>query len=250
MEDYAAFRHLRVMLDDGVAVVGFDSQDDGPLERSFFTDLRDVFSPLGYDADIRAVVLTGQGDVFFTGVGRERSARLMQEGSIETITTQFGALQGIVAAILGFRKPLVAAVNGAAPNIGGNIALLCDAAVASEAATFGDHHVPGGIAAGDGGTVVWPLLVGMARAREILLLGRPLDAREALDLHLVAEVVEPERCVPAAVALARQLSEIEPLAYTATKLALNNWWRFSGIVSWDQALAYEAAALKLRTLGG
>jgi enoyl-CoA hydratase len=215
------------------------------VTKSFFTELRDVFGPLSYDEAARAVVLTGQGDVFFAGVGRERSARLMASG-IEKVATQFGALQQIVTSMLSFRKPLVAAVNGSALNIGGQIALLSDAAVASSTATFGDHHVHGGIAAGDGGTMLWPLLVGMARAREILLLGRPLTAQEALDLHLVAEVVEPERTLGAAVELARELAAQPALAYTATKLTLNNWWRLSSIVSWDQALAYEAAALVIR----
>jgi enoyl-CoA hydratase len=152
-------------------------------------------------------------------------------------------LKQIVSAMLGFRKPLVAAVNGSASNIGAQIALLCDAAVATEEASFGDHHVEAGLPAGDGGTMMWPLLVGMARAREIVLQGQELTAPEALALHLVSEVVPSGQAVAAATALARRLARLPRMPYFATKQAINNWWRISTAFSWDAALGLEAAAL-------
>jgi enoyl-CoA hydratase len=239
---YSTFEHLAVEVRDGVAVVRFDPQAEGDVERSVFTELRDIFSPLGYDSAVQAVVLTGDGDVFFGGVGRERTARLVASG-LDTVTGQILTLQQVVAQILSFRKPLVAAVNGKALNVGGQIALLCDAAVAAENVAFGDNHLEKGVAAGDGGTMLWPLLVGMARAREILLLGRELSAREALELHLVAEVVERERTLPVAIDLAHQLARLPRLPYVATKQTIHNWWRLSSMLSWDLALAVESAGL-------
>src|SRR5690606_30866071 len=135
------------------------------------------------------------------------------------------------------------AVNGRAENIGGQIALLSDAALAVEVATFGDHHLDAGIAAGDGGTMMWPLLVGMARARDIVLRGGTLSAREAHDLHLVVEVVSASDLLDRAISTARSMAAAPPLAFAATKLALNRWWQLSATFAWDQSLAYEAAAL-------
>jgi 2-(1,2-epoxy-1,2-dihydrophenyl)acetyl-CoA isomerase len=203
--------------------------DDVDVYHSFFTELRDVFSSLSLDHEVSAAVLTGVGDVFFGGVGRNRTRRLVGAG-IPAVADQFLSLRQIITAMLDFRKPLVAAVNGRAHNIGGQIALLSDFAVAGPAASFGDHHVQGGLA-------------GLPRAREVLLRGKEIRAAEALELGLVAEIVAPEQVVPRAQALARELAQLPGLAYLSTKLALNGWWKLSNLISWDLALAFEAAGL-------
>ena len=140
------FLHLHVVVEDHVAVVTFDPQPEGSIHRSFFTELRDVFGVLAEDPAVHAIVLTGKDDVFFDGVGRVRTARLLASG-LDAVAGQFAALQQLIGAILSYRRPVVAAVNGPAHNIGGQIALLCDAVVAVEHATFGDHHVHGGYSA-------------------------------------------------------------------------------------------------------
>jgi len=239
---YYEFTHLSVSIDDGVATVTFAPQDEGELEDSVFANTRDVFTTLGLDPDVRAAVLTGVGDVFFGGAGRVRTRKIVN-APVALVGGQFQTIQQLVGAMVSFRKPLVAAVNGPARNIGAQVALLCDAAIAREETSFYDDHVAAGLAAGDGGTMLWPMLVGMARAREILLHGERLSAQEALELHLVTAVVPADRVLPEAVALARRLMELSPMAYYATKLAVNNWWRMSSTLSWDLALAYEAAML-------
>jgi enoyl-CoA hydratase/carnithine racemase len=236
------FEHLRIAVDDGIATVTFDPQAQGEIERSFFAELRDVFSALSIDPEVRAAVLTGGNDVFFGGVGLIRTARLLEHGQ-ETMAGQLMVLKQIVDQLLSFRKPVVAAVNGPALNIGGQIALLCDAAVASETAVFGDDHVAKGVAAGDGGTMLFPLLLGLARAREVLLRDQRISAREALELHLVSEVVPVEQTVPRARELAAELAGKPRLPYTATKLALANWFKLSSLLSWDLALGAEFAGL-------
>lgn len=236
------FEHLQIHVDGGIAIVTFAPVAEGEIEHSFFAELRDVFSTLSLDGDVRAAVLTGSGEVFFAGVGLARTARLLDEG-LEAAAGQLMTLQQLVAQLVSFRKPLVAAVNGPALNIGGQIALLCDAAVASETAVFGDDHVAKGVAAGDGGTMLFPLLVGPARAREVLLQGKRIGAREALELHLVSEVTAVEETVAVAVALARRLADLPRLPYFATKVALANWWRLSSLISWDLALGAEFAGL-------
>lgn len=236
------FTHLGVENDDGIAVVTFAPQDEGELEDSIFANTRDVFTPLGLDHSVKAVVLTGRGEVFFGGAGRARTRKIVNS-PIDLVAGQFQTIQQLVAAMVSFRKPLVAAINGPARNIGAQVGLLCDAAIACPDTTLFDDHVKNGIAAGDGGTMLWPLLVGMARAREILLLGRELSAEEGLELHLVTKIVERDQVVPEAVALARELGELPRMAYFATRLALGNWWRLSSSLSWDLAAAYEAAGL-------
>lgn len=242
MTNSYAFSHLNVEVVDGVALVTFAPRDDGELEDSIFANTRDVFTPLSLDPDVLAVVLAGPGERFFAGAGPVRTRRLLTS-PIGLVAGQFQTVQQLVMAIVSFRKPLVAAVTGPARNIAVQVAFLCDAAVASDTATFFDDHVAKGLPAGDGGTMLWPLLVGMARAREILLLGAELTAQEALALHLVTKVVEPAQTIAVAVELARKLASVPALPYFATKLALNNWWRLSSMFSWDLVLAYEAAGI-------
>jgi enoyl-CoA hydratase/carnithine racemase len=239
---YREYQHLDVAVDDGTAVVTFASKNEGVLYTSFFTNLRDVFSTLSMDPGVSSVVLTGTGEKFFDGVGTERTARLAGAG-FDALADQLLSLQQVVSQILSFRKPTVAAINGDASNIGAQIAFLCDAAVAVTGARFEDKHVRNGVAAGDGGTMLWPLLVGLPRAKEILLHGSVLTAEEALQLHLVSKLVQPPDVLNAGIALARELAVLPRLPYIATKLALSNYWRLSMLTSWDMALGFEAGGL-------
>jgi enoyl-CoA hydratase len=236
------FEHLDVQIDREVAIVRFAPVAEGDVGRSVFTDLADLFPAIGMDRGVRALVFAGGADAFFPGAGAERTARLLASG-FDELATQFEAQQRLAAQLVALRKPTVAAVDGPANNIGAVTALLCDAAVAAPGASFGDTHVATGIAGGDGGTMLWPALLGMSRARAVLLRGDRISAQEALELRLVAELVEPEQLLEAAIALALELSELSPLAYAGTKLALANWWRHASALAWDRALGYEAAGL-------
>jgi enoyl-CoA hydratase len=223
MTDYSNFQHLDVTNAAGIAVVRFDPQEGGELSQSIFADISTIFAALMADGSVDAAVLTGPEGHFFAGGGRTRTARVVEAG-LETLANQILIQQQSAAQIASFRKPLVAAVNGRAHNHGAVLALLCDAAVASSGATFGDDHLELGVAAGDGGTMLWPLLVGLPLARQILLGGRSLTAAQAYEL-------------------ARRLAALPRLPYVATKLALNNWCRLASIVSWDMALAFEATTV-------
>ena len=194
------------------------------------------------DRRIRALVLVGDADAFLPGAGPERTSRLLQAGYDE-VASQFEAQQRLVNGLVTLRKPTVAAVDGPASNIGAVTALLCDGAVATPAASFGDTHLSAGIAAGDGGTMLWPLLLGLARGRAVLLPGDRVAAEEALGLRLVAEIVDRQRLVPTARELALRLAASSALAYAGTKLALASWWHAASLLAWDRALGYEAAGL-------
>lgn len=245
MGDYDDLRHLSVSIEDGIAVVTLGAVDELEVERSFFNDLRDVLRPLARDHSVKSVVFAGEGDTFSPKIP-ESSMSVFVSSPLDVIAGRLLTVQQFAAELLTFRKPSVAAVNGPARNIGSLVALLCDAAIAVETATFGDSHVKAGTAAGDGGTVVWPVAVGMPLAREILLHGRTLSAADALALNLVTSIVPPQELHVTAVRFAKQLSELPTLAFTATKLALNNAFRLNALLTWDLAAAYEAAALASR----
>lgn len=82
--------------------------------------------------------------------------------------------------MLEVEQPIIAALNGDAVGLGATIALLCDIIFAAENARIGDRHVRVGLVAGDGGAVIWPMLVGLAKAKELLLTGDLISATEAV----------------------------------------------------------------------
>jgi enoyl-CoA hydratase/carnithine racemase len=95
----------------------------------------------------------------------------------------------MITDLLDVDLPIVCAVNGPAVGLGASLALLCDVVFIADTATISDPHVRAGIVAGDGGAVIWPLLVGPARAKEYLLTSDPLTAAEAERIGLVNRVV-------------------------------------------------------------
>ena len=119
--------------------------------------------------------------------------------------------------------PIVAALNGPAVGLGASIALLCDVIFMADTASIADPHVRVGIVAGDGGTAIWPLVLGPARAKEFLLTGDKVDAATAERIGLVNHVVPAAELMDAARAFADRLAAGAPLALRYTKLAVNKW---------------------------
>ena len=108
----------------------------------------------------------------------------------------------IVDHLLECSKPVISAVNGYAMGLGATVALLCDVVYAAESAVFADTHVKMGIGAGDGGQVIWPLLMGVNKAKYFLMTGDRLTAAEAERMNLVNFVVPDGTVVDEALALA------------------------------------------------
>jgi len=127
----------------------------------------------------------------------------------------------IVDSMLDLEKPIIAAVNGAAVGLGATLALFCDVVIASKNARFGDTHVKMGITAGDGGGVIWPLLVGVNKAKQLLMTGDLIGAEKALELGLISEITEEGEALNEAMVLARRLADGPPYAIQSTKVSIN-----------------------------
>ena len=146
------------------------------VDPAMHEELAEIFYEANRDADSDIVVLTGEGADFCAG-GDITWFRRALAGEI----AKPSALEGkkIIFSMLDLEKPLIAKVRGPAVGLGATIALFCDTIFASETAVFIDPHVKVGIVAGDGGAVIWPHLIGHARAKEFLMTGDPVPAAEA-----------------------------------------------------------------------
>jgi enoyl-CoA hydratase len=158
------------------------------------------------DADLRAVVLTGAGEVFSAGA----DLKVVAAGRGMDIARGKGGFAGVVNR--DFPKPLIAAVNGPALAGGFEIVLSCDLVVAADTARFGIPEVQRGLMAAAGGLIRLPKRVPLAIALELAMTGDPIDADRALALGLVNRVVPHANVVDAACVLADRIGENSPIA--------------------------------------
>ena len=173
------------------------------------------------DAGAKVLVLTGAGRAFCAG--GDFSTDAVPLGSFGTPLIEEG--RRIVDRLLSCRKPVIAAVNGYAMGLGATIALLCDVVVAGRSAVFADTHVTLGIGAGDGGQLIWPMLIGPNKAKYFLMTGDRVDATEAERIGLVNFVVDDADTLARAIAIATRLAAGPAQAISASKQAVNAWMR-------------------------
>lgn len=146
-------------------------------------ELARVFVDVAVDPESDIVVLTGAGRTFCAGGDIEWMQTTVDNPSVFEITAREG--KQIIFSMLDCEKPIIAKVNGHATGLGATLALFCDVIFASDAAKIGDPHVSVGLVAGDGGAVIWPQLVGYARAKEFLMTGDLMTASEAERIGLI-----------------------------------------------------------------
>ncbi len=186
---------------DGVALVTIDRPDKkNALSIAVRDQISDALDRLSDDESVRAVVIGATGDVFSAGFDLKEFDRAFEdEAFAEQLWVSSDRYHRRVASV---PVPTVAAVNGPAVAGGFDLAVLCDFRVASEDATFSHPEYT------FGDVVYSPLhdLVGGAWARELCMTGRVLDAAEALEIHLVNQVVPPNNVVHAAVALGDKIA--------------------------------------------
>jgi enoyl-CoA hydratase/carnithine racemase len=202
------------------------------LDRAVVAGLRRSIAQASGDAAVRALVLAGAGERAFCAGADLKERRGMTRAETERFLDDLNALMNEVEAA---GKLVIAAIGGVAFGGGTELALACDLRVASERAELGLTEVRLGIMPGAGGSFRLARLVGAARAKELILLGRRISARRALELGLVSQVVAPEGLVAAVDALVEEVSGSAPLSVAMAKAAIDGAWGLSP----EAALALE-----------
>jgi len=149
-------------------------------------------------------------------------------------------MKKMIFGLLDLEKPVIARINGDCIGLGATLALLCDISIAVEDAKLGDPHVKMGYVAGDGGAIIWPQLVGFARAKEYLLTGDLLTAKEAERIGLINHAVPRAELDAKVNTLADKLANGATKAIKWTKTSINIPLRQLAHSMLDASLAYEA----------
>lgn len=188
---------------------------DGVLHE----EMSRVFDELNRDRDVDVAILTGAGRAFCAGGDADWLGTLIEDPlGWETLNEES---RRTINGILECRQPVIAKLNGVAAGLGATIALFCDVIFASDKARIGDPHVKVGLVAGDGGSAIWPHLIGYARAREYLYTGELIPAPRAVEMGLINRSVPPDELDAAVDAFADQLAGGAIRAIQWTKQAVN-----------------------------
>ncbi|MBI3273227.1 MAG: enoyl-CoA hydratase/isomerase family protein [Planctomycetes bacterium] len=212
------YENLLVDAREGIGVVTLNRPEArNALDKKTVNELHAALAQLAEDRSVGVVILTGAGDkVFVAGADIKELRTRTKADALARINT------GLFAAIDAFEKVTIAAVNGWALGGGFELALACDLRIASPNARFGFPETGLGIIPGAGGTQRLPRLVGLGRAKEIVLLGDTFDAARAEALGIVSRVVSPpDDLLAAARELGRKVLARAPLATRLAKLTLN-----------------------------
>jgi len=217
---------------DGIGTIRLDRPPMNALNIEIQEQLRAAATALAADDTVRAVVVYGGDKVFAAGA----DIKEMADMSYVDMSARATALSAAFDAVARIPKPVVAAITGYALGGGCELALACDWRVAAQDAKLGQPEILLGLIPGAGGTQRLARLVGPARAKDLIMSGRTVDATEALAIGLVDQVVPVDEVYPAAVALVARYASGPAQALRAAKLAVD------GGLSMDLAagLAWES----------
>jgi len=186
-----------------------------------FRELLSHLAAIEADTSIHVVVLTGAGRAFCAGGDRNTDIGASATWTAEQRRAEEELAQSAVRQLRALRVPVVARVQGVAVGAGCDLALACDLIIASDQAQFGQFWVRRGLVPDLGAVYLLPRLIGLHRAKELILTGRLIDAPTALRMGLVNEVV-PHADLDAAVAkVCAELAAVPPAAVAMAKQLLN-----------------------------
>jgi enoyl-CoA hydratase len=233
------YQTLQYREEGAVATIQLDRpQKKNSLNAEMRAEMEASLHDLSHKPAIRAVIITGGEDIFCAGAD---ISEIEGTSGAEAAYQHAREFQILFNQVESLPQPVIAAVSGWALGGGCELALAADFRIASETARFGLPEIKIGAFPGGGGTQRLPRLIGVAKAKEMILTGEPITAEQALASGLVLMVVERARLMESARQLAGKLASLPRLALQASKMLINR----SQEVDLGTGLEFEA-----RTFGG
>jgi len=237
-EDYET---IQIEKEDGVAKLTLNRPEMlNAVNDTMHSELSTIFADAQRDSDVRVVLLTGAGRAFSAG-GDTSPDRKFRPKAGRTIMQE---ARHIVDDIIDLEKPFICAVNGHAVGLGATIATLADVSFMARSGKLGDPHVKVALPAGNGSGVIWPLLIGVNKAKHLLMTGDLITAAEAEQLGLISRQVDDGTSLSEALALARRFSQSAPQAVQSTKVGINRLLRHASDLILPVSLALEEVAMQ------
>ena len=242
MEKYVNFERR-----GNVGVIEFNRQEVlNAYDNKMMIDLIEAFEIARADDEVKAVVWKAKGRAWNAGANIKFLAKMKGIEGVKGFLRFIELEEESTHVIMGCTKPIIAAINGYALGGGCEYAMLADIRIAAEGAKFGFPETTIGGVVTHAGTKILPALVGLSKAKELVLTGEMIDAREAERIGLISRVVPPAELEKEAMGMAEKIARSPALAVSTMKYALDNapdW-------SYDITLKYEShASLQLQAQG-
>lgn len=214
------FKHIDAKLEDRLLTITLNRPDTlNAVNREMHNDLSRVFVEASVESRCDVIVFTGAGRAFSAGGDKDYLVELSKDTKLFDEVAYEG--KRIIYSMMDCEKPIVGKINGHAAGLGATLALFCDITFVAEKARISDPHVRVGLVAGDGGAVIWPQLIGYARAKEYLMTGGAISAPDAARMGLINYAVPVEELDARVDAFVKQLLDGATEAISGTKLAIN-----------------------------
>ncbi len=201
--------------DNGVVTITMNRPEKlNAANFAMWQELRDTWTEVALDPDIRCVVMTGAGDGFCSG------ADLSADGGDANRLQAMNMIHMTVQALHNIMVPVIAKVNGVAAGAGMNMALSCDLIVAGDRARFSEIFARRGLSVDFGGSWILPRLIGLHKAKELAFFAEVISAREAADIGLINKLVAHDELDATVDEWANRLAEGAPMALAMSKRLL------------------------------
>ncbi len=208
------------------------------MDQAMHEETSRLFYDVAMDRESEVIILTGAGRAFSAGGDIAGMQEMLDNPALFDISIT--EAKKVIFGILDCEKPIICKMNGDAVGLGATMALFCDVIFAADHARIGDPHVRVGLSAGDGGGVIWPQLIGFARAKEYLMTGDLIGAKEAAAMGLINHAVPAAELDAKVEAFARRLESGALKSIRWTKVSINVALKQLAHTMMDTCMAYEA----------
>jgi enoyl-CoA hydratase len=235
---FAEYQHIQFRRDGRVLTIVMNRPEvKNAANIRLHNELSRVFADAQRDEGSDILVLTGAGDAFSSGGDIRAMKDKIADRTLWNDTVN--EARALFYSILELDKPLIARINGAATGLGATLAVYADISIAVETAVIGDPHVKVGLVAGDGGALMWPMLIGFQKAKELLFLGDNISAAEAARLGLITHAVPADQLDGRIDELIAKLAKLPPFALRGTKKAINHTLKGLALATFEFGVSLE-----------
>lgn len=246
--NYENYEALQISREGRILTVAVNRPEaKNAVNPQVHAEFAQIFFDIDRDPDTDVVILTGNGGAFCAGGDLNWLQSL--HGDPVATSNSIRNDRKIQNSLLDLEKPIIAKVNGPAVGLGCSLALFCDFVYATPESRFADPHVAVGLVAGDGGAVIWPQLIGYARAKRYLLTGDPITGAVAAEIGLITEAVAADAIDATVAAMAQRLAAGATHSIKWTKASINAGLKVTANAIIDRAAAYENVSMLLQDHG-
>lgn len=233
-----SYKALKLTRENRILTITIDRPEaKNAVNPQLHDEFSRIFSDVDRDPETDVVILTGSGDAFCAGGDLDWLIDL--QGDPIATTHSIVNDRKIQNSLLDLEKPIIAKVNGPAVGLGCTLALFCDFIYATPDTKFADPHVSVGLVAGDGGAVIWPQLIGYARAKRYLLTGDFINGTLAAEYGLITAAVDAEKIDQTVQEMAERMAKGATYAIRWTKASINAGLKVMANAIIDRSAAYE-----------